>query len=84
MNMSRHVKLTSSGRGSQLFNFIVPQGLGLVKKNNPILLIAGFRDQSGKIWPWEIRGNTSFIDNSGVFLISRQMFHEIFSHIMRK
>jgi hypothetical protein len=79
-NISRQVKLTSSGRGSQLFNFIVPQGLELVKRNNPILLIAGFRDQNDKNWPWDIRDNTSFIDNSGFFDIETDVPGNLFTY----
>ncbi len=65
--MSRQVKLKQPGKGQQIFSFTVPKGLELVKKNNPVLLISGFRDNTGKDWPWEIRETSSFIDNSGFF-----------------
>ncbi len=79
-NMSRLVKLTSPGRGRQIFTFTVPHGLELVKRNNPVLLIAGFRDKNGKDWPWQIRVSASFIDNSGFFDINTDVPGNLFTY----
>ena len=78
-NMSRKVNETA-GKGRQIFSFTVPKGLELVKKNNPVLLIAGFRDNNGKNWPWEIRTSSSFIDNSGYFDIETDVPGNLFTY----
>ena len=79
-NMSRQVKLKQPGKGNHVFSFMVPPGLDLVKRNNPVLLIAGFRDNTGKNWPWEIRASSSFIDNRGNIDIQTDVPGNLFTY----
>ena len=79
-NMSRQATLTSPGRGSIVFSFTVPDGLELVKRNNPLYVIAGFKNQNGTNWPWQIRTTTTFIDNSGYFDIDCDVPGNLFTY----
>lgn len=62
--------ITEPGRGRRVFTFTVPNGLELVKKNNRVLLLAGFRDARGENWPWHVRAGTSFVRRRGFFEIA--------------
>ncbi len=79
-NMSRQAAITTPGRGTYMFTFTVPNGLNLVKRNNPVLLVAGFRNQNGNDWPWQIRATASFIDNSGFFDIDSDVPGNLFTY----
>jgi hypothetical protein len=78
--LSRQVRITRPGRGRQLFTFTVPEGLELVKKNNPIELLAGFRDANGKDWPWRVRGQASFVSRRGYFDIETPVPGNLFTY----
>ncbi len=78
--LSRQVKLTKAGRGLHLFTFTVPEGLEQVKRNNPVLLLAGFRDANGKNWPWHVRSGGSFVSNRGYFEIETDVPGNLFTY----
>ncbi|MHB8902846.1 MAG: glycoside hydrolase 5 family protein, partial [Thermoguttaceae bacterium] len=67
--LSGQVALKEPGRGRHLFTFTVPEGLELVKKYNRLLLIANFRDEAGKDWPWSVRAENQFVRRQGFYEI---------------
>ena len=79
-DMSRQVKLTKPGRGRHLFTFTVPEGLKHVKRNNPVLLVAGFRHTDGKNWPWYVFGKGSFTSSKGYFDIETKVPGNLFTY----
>ena len=78
--MGREIKLTQAGRGRHVFTFTVPEGLELVKKNNPVFLLGGFIDSNGQQWPWLIRAETSFISERGFFEIDTNVPGNLFTY----
>lgn len=68
------------GKGRHVFHFTVPPDLDLVRKDNRILLIASFRDSTGKQWPWEHRVNTSFRRKRGWFEIESAAPGNLFTY----
>jgi len=79
-NMSRQIRLTKPGRGLHLFTFTVPEGLELVKKNNPVLLLSGFRDANKNDWPWHVRTGYSFISRQGYYDIETEVPGNLFTY----
>lgn len=78
--LSGRVDLVKPGRGRHVFTFTVPKGLELVKKNNRVLLLCGFRDAAGKSWPWEVRANNSFVRKRGFFEIETDTPGHLFTY----
>ncbi len=78
--LSQKVNLTKPGRGRHLFTFTVPEGLEHVKKNNPLLLLAGFNDAGGKDWPWYVRSEGSFVGRRGYFDIETKVPGNLFTY----
>ena len=79
-DMGRQIKLTQAGRGRHVFTLTVPQGLELVKKNNPVFLLAGFRFSNGQDWQWRIRAETSFVSDRGFFEIDTNVPGNLFTY----
>jgi hypothetical protein len=79
-DMSRQIVLNNPGSGRHIFTFTVPEGLELVKKNNPILLLAGFRDADNNDWPWHVRNESSFISNQGHYDIETDVPGNLFTY----
>ena len=78
--LGRRVTLTEPGRGRHQFTFTVPKGLELVKKNNRLLLLAGFRDARGESWPWHVRAGNSFVRKRGFFEIETEVPGHLFTY----
>ena len=78
--LGRRVTLTEPGRGRQEFTFTVPKGLELVKKNNRLLLLAGFRDARGQDWPWHVRAGNSFVRQRGFYEIETDVPGHLFPY----
>ena len=78
--LGRRLDLTEPGAGRHVFTFTVPKGLELVKKSNRVLLITGFRDASGKSWPWYVRANNSFVRRRGFFEIETDVPGHLFTY----
>lgn len=79
-DMSRQIVLTNPGRGRNIFTFTVPEGLELVKKNNPVLLLSGFRDADKNDWPWHVRNESSFISSQGYYDIETEVPGNLFTY----
>lgn len=79
-DMSSQITITTPGRGRHIFTFTVPEGLELVKKNNPVLLLSGFRDADDNDWPWRIRNESSFIDSKGFYDIQTDVPGNLFTY----
>jgi hypothetical protein len=79
-DMSRQITLTKPGRGRHIFSFTVPEGLELVKKNNPVLLLSGFRDANENDWPWHVRNECSFINSRGHYDIETDVPGNLFTY----
>ncbi|MBN2181911.1 MAG: hypothetical protein JW715_08340 [Sedimentisphaerales bacterium] len=79
-NMSRQTMLTKPGRGRHIFTFTIPEGLELVKKNNPVMLVSGFRDSEKKNWPWSVRAGASFVTQRGFFDIETEVPGNLFTY----
>ncbi|HUT33840.1 MAG TPA: sugar-binding protein [Planctomycetota bacterium] len=78
--LSATLELTQPGRGRHVFTFKVPQDLDLVRTNNRVLLIAGFRDATGQAWPWHHRANNSFVRRRGFFEIETDVPGHLFTY----
>ena len=78
--LSGRVALTKPGRGRHVFTFTVPKGLDLVKKNNRLLLLAGFQDARGEKWPWHVRAGNSFVRKRGHFEIETDVPGHLFTY----
>jgi hypothetical protein len=78
--LGRRVDLTEPGRGRHVFTFTVPKGLELVRMNNRVLLIAGFRDAAGQTWPWHVRANNSFVRKRGFYEIETDVPGHLFTY----
>ena len=78
--LSARLTLAKPGRGRHVFTFTVPDGLDLVKKNNSLLLLAGFRDAQGDDWPWTMRANNSFVRKRGYFEIETETPGHLFTY----
>jgi hypothetical protein len=74
------VTLTEPGRGRHMFTFTVPKGLELVRKNNRLLLLAGFRNARGEDWPWHVRANNRFVRRRGFFEIGTDVPGNLFTY----
>ncbi len=79
-DMSRQITLTTPGRGRHIFTFTIPGGLELVKKNNPILLLSGFRDADKNNWPWHVRNESNFINSEGYYDIETDVPGNLFTY----
>jgi len=79
-DMSRQITLTESGRGRHIFTFTVPVGLELVKKNNPVMFLSGFRDADKNDWPWHVRNECTFISNQGYYDIETDVPGNLFTY----
>jgi hypothetical protein len=78
--LSGRLELTQPGRGRHVFTFKVPQDLELVRKNNPVLLIARFQDAAGQDWPWHHRAHNSFVRRRGFFEIETEVPGHLFTY----
>jgi len=74
------VTLSRPGRGRHVFKLKVPQELEPVRKNNPVLILAGFRDAAGKGWPWDVRANNAFVRKRGFFEIETGVPGGVFTY----
>ncbi|NQT15151.1 MAG: hypothetical protein HQ582_20515, partial [Planctomycetes bacterium] len=78
--LSGRVTLTEPGRGRHTFTFTIPKGLELVKKNNRLLLLVGFRSSEGVSWPWDVRAGNSFVRRRGSFEIETDVPGHLFTY----
>ena len=74
------VELTEPGAGRHVFTFTVPPDLPLVRENDPVLFVAGFRDAAGQEWPWNVRANNSFVRKQGFFEIESDVPGNLFTY----
>ena len=74
------MELTEPGPGRHVFTFTVPKGLELVKKYNRLLLIANFRNDQGKDWPWSVRAENEFVRKRGFYEIETEQPGHLFTY----
>jgi len=74
------VTLAEAGQGRHVFSFTVPDELAGIRKANPVLLVAGFRDATGKDWPWNVRAGNSFARRRGFFEIESDAPGNLFTY----
>ena len=79
-DINSQITITKPGRGRHIFTFTVPEGLELVKKNNSVLLLSGFRDAEKNDWPWHVRNESSFISNQGFYDIETEVPGNLFTY----
>ncbi len=78
--LASRIFLTEPGRGRHVFVFTVPPGLDLVRRYNPVLFVASFRDGQGRPWPWHVRAHNRFVRRRGFFEIEHSVPGNLFTY----
>ncbi|NOY79651.1 MAG: hypothetical protein GXP31_01470 [Kiritimatiellaeota bacterium] len=78
--LASRIILTQPGRGRHVFVFTVPPGLDLVRRYNPVLFVASFRDGQGRPWPWHVRAHSRFVRRRGFFELEHLVPGNLFTY----